>query len=244
MTPWAIQSPSQFRPAGPPALTSARYAADFNETKTMGSLSSSTRTPDQTVASWFWASGTASFIWNNVAVSLINSESDEDFEHEWHARRHHSLLENARLLAVLNLSMADAAIACWDAKYTFTFWRPVTAIPLAATDGNPATTEDPAWMPLFATPAHPEYPSGHSWVSGAAGAVLADSFGERTRFSAESDLMPGVVRPFRSFSAALKEVKNARIFAGIHFRSATDDGQTVGASVAEYVLDHAVQPVH
>ena len=99
-------------------------------------------------------------------------------------------------------------------------------------------------MPLFATPAHPEYPSGHSCISGAAGAVLANRFGERTRFAVESDLMPGVARSFRSFSSALEEVKNARIFAGIHFRSATDDGQKVGASVAEYVLDHAVQPVH
>jgi len=144
----------------------------------------------------------------------------------------------------MNVAMADAEIGCWDAKYVFTFWRPVTAIPLAATDGNPATTEDPAWTPLFATPNHPEYPSGHSCISSAATAVLADSFGEKTHFSVESDLMPGVVRSFKSFSAALNEVKNARIFAGIHFRSATDDGQTIGASVAEYVLDHAAQPVH
>jgi hypothetical protein len=245
MTPWAILSPSQFRPAGPPALTSARYTKDFNETKAMGSLLSSIRTPDQTVASWFWASGTASFIWNTVAISLINSESDDDFDHDRHGRRHHpSLLENARLLAVLNVSMADAGIACWDAKYTYVFWRPVTAIPLAATDGNPATAEDTAWTPLFATPNHPEYPSGHSCLSGAAGAVLANDFGDRTSFSAVSDLMPGVVRSFRSFSSALKEVKNARIFAGIHFRSATDDGQAIGASVAEYILDTAAQPVH
>jgi hypothetical protein len=245
MIPWAILSPSQFHPAGPPALTSAKYAIDFNETKAMGSATSSTRTPDQTVASWFWASGTASYIWNTVAVSLIDrSDWDDDSGHEWHGRRHHSSLDNARLLAVMNVAMADAAIGCWEAKYSFNFWRPVTAIPLAAADGNPATTEDPAWTPLFATPNHPEYPSGHSCISGAAGAVLADSFGDRTHFNAESDLMPGVVRSYKSFSSALKEVKNARIFAGIHFRSATDDGQTIGASVAEYVLDHTAQRVH
>jgi hypothetical protein len=243
MTPWAILSPSQFRPAGPPALTSARYAEDFNETKMMGSATSATRTTDQTVASWFWASGTASFIWNALAVSLLDhSKSDDEFEHESHGR-HRSSLDSARLLAVLNVAMADAAIGCWEAKYFYTFWRPVTAIPLAATDGNPATTEDPAWTPLFATPAHPEYPSGHSCVSGAAGAVLANSFGEKTHFSVESDLMPGVVRSFKSFSTALEEVKNARIFAGIHFRSATDDGQSIGASVADYVLEHTAQPV-
>src|SRR4029077_8248933 len=107
----------------------------------------------------------------------------------------------------------------------------------AATDGNPRTLEDAEWMPLLATPAHPEYPSAHSCLSSAAGTVLANRFGDRTHFSMESDSMPGVVRSFRSFSSALDEVKNARIVAGIHFRSATDDGQTVGASVGEYVLD-------
>ena len=240
MTPWVIGAPGQFRPAGPPALTSDRYAADFNETKTMGSLSSSTRTPDQTIFAWFWASSTASYLWNNVALSLIDRthrESDSDSQHR------SATLENARLLALLNLAIADAAIGCWEAKYTYVFWRPVTAIPLAATDSNPETTADPTWLPLFATPAHPEYPSGHSCVSGAAGVVLANYFGEGTRFRVTSDVMPGVVRQFDSFSAALEEVKNARIFAGIHFRSATTDGQTLGASVGEYVLNNAMQPV-
>ena len=242
MTPWVIGAPAQFRPAGPPAQTSARYAADFNETKTMGSLSSSTRTSDQTIFAWFWASSTASYLWNNVALSLIERtqrESDGDSRDQHRS----STLENARLLALLNLAIADAAIGCWDAKYTYVFWRPVTAIPLAATDSNPATTADPAWMPLFATPAHPEYPSGHSCVSGAAGVVLGNHFGERIRFHVTSDVMPGVVRQFDSFSAALEEVKNARVFAGIHFRSATNDGQTLGASVGEYVLNNAMQPI-
>ena len=143
----------------------------------------------------------------------------------------------------MNLAIADAAIGCWDAKYTYVFWRPVTAIPEAAADGNAATTADPTWAPLFATPAHPEYPSGHSCVSAAAGVVLADAFGDKTRFTVESDAMPGITRSFRSFSSALEEVKNARIFAGIHFRSATDDGQVLGESVAQYVLEHAAQRV-
>lgn len=254
MTPWVISAPSQFRPAGPPSLTSARYAADFNETKTMGSATSLVRTADQTRFAWFWAASTSSFMWNTVARSLIaddgrergdsedrhgDSEDGRGDRSEWRA----STLGNARLLALLNLAMADAAIGCWEAKYTYVFWRPVTAIPLAATDGNAATTEDRAWTPLFATPAHPEYPSGHSCVSGAAAAVLADQFGDRTRFTVENDLMPGVTRSFRSFSTALEEVKNARIFAGIHFRSATDDGQALGTKVANYVLEHALTPV-
>lgn len=161
----------------------------------------------------------------------------------WGSHEHrNSLLENARLLALLDLAMADAAIACWEAKYHYVFWRPVTAIPLAASDGNPATDPDPSWMPLFATPAHPEYPSGHSTVSGAAAVVLASFFGEGTHFTMDNDLLIGVTRSFRSFSDALDEVKNARIFAGIHFRSACDDGQAVGINVANWVLDNALLP--
>jgi membrane-associated phospholipid phosphatase len=243
MTPWVISAPGQFRPAGPPALTSARYTAEFNETRIMGSMTSATRTSDQTIFAWFWASSTASYLWNHVALSLMERERDSSDDEGRHGRHHNSTLENARLLALLNLAIADAAIGCWEAKYTYVFWRPVTAIPLADTDGNSATTADPTWLPLFATPAHPEYPSGHSCVSGAAAGVLAHYFGERTRFGVTSDVMPGVVRSFDSFSKALDEVKDARIFAGIHFRSATNDGQTLGASVAGYVLENALQPL-
>jgi hypothetical protein len=245
MTPWVISVPSQFRPGGPPALTSARYAADFNETKTMGSISSPTRTVDETVYSWFWAASTATYLWNNVADSLIErgDRDDDDDSGGWGERRN-SLLENARVLALLDLAMADAAIACWEAKYHYVSWRPVTAIPLADTDGNPATIADPLWMPLFATPNHPEYPSGHSTVSGAAAVVLASFFGEKRHFTMDNDLLIGVTRSFRSFSQALDEVKNARIFAGIHFRSACDDGQATGIQVANYVLDRALLPAH
>jgi len=245
MTPWVIGAPSQFRPGGPPALTSARYAADFNETKTMGSISSSVRTADETIYSWFWAASTATYLWNQVADSLIErGDRDEDDDSGRWGERRNSLLENARVLALLDLAMADAAIACWEAKYHYVFWRPVTAIPLGDTDGNPATIADPSWMPLFATPAHPEYPSGHSTVSGAAAVVLASFFGEKAHFTMDNDLLIGVTRSFSSFSQALDEVKNARIFAGIHFRSACDDGQTTGIQVANYVLDNALLPAH
>ena len=140
--------------------------------------------------------------------------------------------------------MADAGIACWEAKYHYVFWRPVTAIPLADTDGNPATSPDPSWMPLFATPNHPEYPSGHSTVSGAAAVVLASFFGEKKHFTMDNDLLIGVTRSYGSFSEALDEVRNARIFAGIHFRSACEDGQAIGMQVADWVLDHSLLPVH
>ena len=231
MTPWVVQSPSQFRPGGPPAINSERYLADFNETKTRGGAASLSRTADQTVACLFWNSTTASSYWNELAASLA-------------AERKTTLSQNARLFALVNLAIADAAIACWEAKYHYVFWRPITAISLAETDGNGATMPDSCWAPLFATPAHPEYPSGHSTLSSAAAAVLADHFGEPTAINMKSDVMPGVVRSFPSFSKALEEVKDARIFAGIHFRTACDDGQTIGRAVANYVVGNALRPVN
>ncbi len=240
MTPWAIQTDSQFRPGGPPALTSSRYTQDFNETKTMGSYSSTARTTDQTIYSLFWVVS-ATYAFNGAAVSLIE---DRDRDEVSGRDRDDTLLENARLLASLDVAMADAAIGCWDAKYYYHFWRPITAIREAASDGNPLTTPDPNWDPMFATPAHPDYPSGHSCVSGAAAVVLTNEFGDETRFTLESDLMLGVVRSYRSFSAALEEVKNARVFAGIHFRSATEDGVKLGADVAHYVLENKFQRIH
>jgi hypothetical protein len=231
MTPWVMTSPSQFRPAGPAGLTTARYGIDFNETKTIGSASSSLRTSDQATACLFWNSTTASYLWNHIAVTLSDS-------------RHLTLSDNARLFALINIAAADAAIACWDAKYRYTFWRPVTAIPLAATDGNTLTDAELTWAPLLATPAHPEYPSGHSTVSSAAATVLANYFGDKTSFAVVSDTLVGVVRSFGSFSAALDEVADARVFAGIHFRFACLDGQATGTAVAGYVLANSVRPVN
>jgi len=226
MTPWVMVSPGQFRAAGPPALGSARYAADFNETKAAGSLSSSLRTADQTLFSKFWNASTASFYWNRIALYLG-------------AERHMTLLENALVLAAVNVAMADAVIAAWEAKYHYVFWRPVTAIPLADSDGNPATTSDPGWTPLLITPAHPEYPSGHSTFSAAGATVLARYFGKNSSFVVDSDVMLGVVRSFPNFASALDEVANARVYGGIHFRTACEDGQATGTAVAKFVLKNA-----
>lgn len=248
-TPWVIASPSQFRPNGPPPLTSERYARDFNETKLMGRFDSTARTLDETIYAWFWQIGTATYLWNHLADVLIERRArgdDDDDSGRWSERRH-SLLESARILALLDLAMADGAIACWDAKYHYVAWRPVTAIPLEASIGNPGITVnagDATWMPLFATPAHPEYPSAHSSISGAAVAVFAAVFGDRTHITVDNDLAIGVTRSFRSFSEALDEVKNARVFAGIHFRFACDDGTTLGNEVGNWVLDHALLPAH
>ena len=229
-TPWALASPSQFRPAGPASLTSAQYTTDFNETKSMGSSSSTLRTADETLYVQFWNSTSPAGFFDPVATSLS-------------AERHLTLSENARLLALLNISLADAVIGCWDAKYTYSSWRPITAIQLAGTDGNPDTAADPSWTPLIVTPPFPEYPSAHSCVSGAATAVLSSFFGENTAFSVSSAGMPGVMRYFSSFSAAIEEIKNARVFGGIHFRTACNDGQTLGTAVGGYVVHHALLPV-
>ncbi|HEY9501284.1 MAG TPA: vanadium-dependent haloperoxidase, partial [Pyrinomonadaceae bacterium] len=232
MTPWVIESPSQFRPAGPPALTSQRYATDFNETKLKGDISGLNRTDDESLYSRFWNASTAGFFWNQIALTLAE-------------RQHLTFSARSRLLALLNLSVADAAIGCWEAKYTYSFWRPVTAIPLADTDGNPDTVAGP-FTSYLNTPNHPEYPSGHSCLSGAAAAVLSNSFGENTSFSVSSDAaeMAGVVRSFGSFSQILEEIKNARVFAGIHFRSACDDGTQLGTRVADYVQSNALRRVN
>jgi membrane-associated phospholipid phosphatase len=221
MTPWVMLSPSQFRPAGPPALDSVRYAADLTETQSMGSLSSTARSADQTLAARFWNSSTAAFYWHRIALNLG-------------AERHLTLSKNSRLLALVSLAMGDAVIACWEAKYHYVFWRPITAIRIT----------DSAWTPLLVTPAFPEYPSGHSTVSGAAAAVLADYFGENSAFSVDSDVMLGVVRSFTSFSAARAEVEDARIFGGIHFRSACDDADVTGTAVGNYVVEHALLPLN
>jgi len=232
MTPWVINSPGQFRPGGPPPLNSPQYATDFNETKVWGSLTSPVRSPDETLYSLFWNASTAPYYWDQIAISLAGAN-------------HLTFSENARLLAMTNVAMADAAIGCWDAKDHYRFWRPITAIrePTASAI-NPATSPDPTWTTLFATPAHPDYPSGHSCVSGAAGRALANYFGDDNSFSVTSDVMSGVTRYFPSISAATTEVRNARVFAGIHFRTATNDGQTLGTDVADWVQTHAFLSVN
>ena len=227
VTPWVMSFPSQFRPGPPPDLTSPTYTADFNETKTMGNITSTTRTADETLYAQFWQNSTVTWFWERVATSLS-------------AQRNFTLADNAHLLAVLSLAMADATIATFDAKYTYSFWRPVTAIRAADTDGNPATDPDPTWTPLIVTPAHPEYPSAHSIISSAATAVLANFFGENTSFTVDSSSMAGVTRSFTSFSAATEEIKNARVFGGIHYRNSCNVGQSVGDAVGAYVLERAL----
>jgi membrane-associated phospholipid phosphatase len=228
VTPWVIQSPSQFRPSAPPALDSAEYTADFNEIKVMGKNSSTSRTVDETDAALFWNPGNPPDFWDPVAVSLAD-------------KHHFNLLQTAHLLAEVNLAMSDAIIGCWDAKYMYVSWRPITAIQLADTDGNPETLADPTWTPLLITPPFPGYPSAHSCASGAAARVLSHYFGENTAITVTNDALPGQMRIFSSFSAALEEIVNARVFGGIHFRTDCTAGQALGNSVGEYVIKHSLR---
>ena len=197
--PWVIPSPSSFRPPGPPDLTSPKYTADFNEVKALADTNSTVRTPDQTQAARFWA-GTALTFWNRAAASAA-------------LQRHTTLSENARLFALLNVAMADGAISCWDAKYFYEFWRPITAIRLASTDGNPNTDEQADWTPLIITPPYPEYSSGHASVSGAAQAVLTSYFGNDLPVEGWSEAFgQATVRSWANFSAAADEANLARIW--------------------------------
>jgi membrane-associated phospholipid phosphatase len=170
-------------------------------------------------------------MWNRVARSVS-------------ARRRTGLIENARLFALLNLAMVDATIAVWHSKYTYRFWRPVTALPLADTDGNDATEADPAWMPLRPTPLHPEYPSAHACVSTAAAKVLTRFFGKHTAFStATSTCSAGVVRSYHSFRALADEIGDSRIYIGFHFRSSIRDGAKLGRHVGHWTFHRSLQPL-
>jgi PAP2 superfamily len=229
VTPFLLRSGSQFRPPPPPALTSRAYTRDFREIKAIGEADSNSRTAAQTQAALFW-NATGAKIWNQAAQQLV-------------LRQGHGPTTAARAFALLNLAGADAVIATWDAKFAYSQWRPVTAIRAADTDGNPATSGDPDWSPLLVTPPYPDYVSAASTVAGAAETVLSDVFGERPgSFSLISPGLPGVVRSFDSFSAAAGEDVDARVWAGIHWRTSDRVGQALGRRVARFALRHALRP--
>ncbi len=226
ITPWVLTRPSQFRLPFPLALNSPEYAADLNEVREMGSLSSTSRSSEQTEVALFWALNTP-LAWNRVAAQLA-------------AARGLSLTDNAHLFAVLNVTLGDAIMACWDSKYRYIFWRPVTAIRAGAAPGDPDANWRPLLDSLTGTPAHPEYPSAHSTYSGAAAFILAAIFGENTPFSVTSEIRPGT-RSYASFPEAIAEIADARVFGGIHLRSSCARGNSLGRAVADYVSRHAMR---
>jgi hypothetical protein len=229
VTPWVLRSLSPFEPDGPPLLHSRRYARDYNEVKELGSLTSPTRTAEQTEIARFWLASPA-VIWNGVARQLIQARGLD-------------LAATARALGLMYLASADASIACWEAKYTFNFWRPITAIQNGDADDNVRTEADPAWTPLFPTPPHPEYLSGHSTNSSTMATVLRLLFGEEPGMSiiATSPTNPGFERHWVRLSEGVEEVIDARIYAGIHYRTSDEDGAAVGRKVARFVVNHALR---
>jgi hypothetical protein len=217
--PFLIKSQSQFRSRGPYDLDSRRYAREFEEVKLLGSVTSTTRSADQTDAARFWAEG-----------PLILTRVARDLSTQFGL----SIADNARMFAMQYLTGADSLIAVWDDKARWSFWRPITAIREADTDGNPATEADPTWLSLINAPSYPDHPSGLAGVVSGMSESLADFFRtDRVRFSAMS-LNSGTTRSFDSFSEAIEEVVDARVWSGIHFRNADEDGARIGEQVARW----------
>lgn len=228
--PFLLHKGSQFRPEPPPALTSPRYTRDFNEIKEIGSLTSSTRTQDQTNLARFWVA-TAPQNWNPAARQVAIAQGL-------------SLSQNARAFALLNLAGADAFIACWDAKFTYNQWRPVTAIRAANSGGNPDTVADPAWTPLLVTPPFPDYIAGHTTYAGAAKQVLEHIFGRSpgVTMTLTSITAPGVVETYTTFDDIADGVVDARVWGGIHWRTSSVRGERVGERIGRFAVCHFLRP--
>ena len=228
MRPFSLVSADQFRPSGPPALGSKKWARDYNEVKEIGSSSSTTRTAEQTLAARFWAEPPVQQARGSFRKFVLDHDLD--------------VVDASRFMAMISVTYADALIACFDAKYHYAFWRPITAIRAGDTDGNEETLGDPTWSTLLpSTPNHPEYPSAHSCVTPAGGRVVARFLG-----TGEIDFtVPSLTglgdRHFDQVKDLEYDVGNARIWGGIHFRSAVEDGITIGKKTVDQVLAHHFQ---
>lgn len=228
--PFALNSPSQFRAEPPPALTSDTWTRDYNEVKSLGSATSTTRNAEQTDIGRFWSDQPIlqwNRAWRNISIAKSLSLSD-----------------NARFFAVLATASADAIIACWDSKYFYSFWRPVTAIRAGDTDGNPDTEADSNWIAVVVTPNHPEYPAAHGCFSGASTHTLRFFFGtDSFDFTIDSKVagLTNPTRSFGSFSQALDEVLNARVYGGMHYRNSANNGAKIGKQVSHFVTRHFFQ---
>jgi membrane-associated phospholipid phosphatase len=207
-------------------LASVEYTTAFNEVKSLGMVNSTAATAEQALIGRFW-NGAIQNYWNEITQTAVTAH-------------HLTTAQSARVLALLNLSFADSVIAFYDAKYTYNFWRPVTAIRAADTDGNSQTTVDPNWLPQAGnTAADPSYPGAHATISGAGAFVLSSLLGERPlRITVTSEALPGVTRSFDSFSAIEVEASVSRVYAGQHFRPDENAGERLGGLVADFVLHH------
>lgn len=228
VVPFAIEDPAIFATQGPPSLQSAEYAADLKEVKQLGSRGSQYRTATQTETANFWScfsyTATPAGHWNEIACRLI-AEHKIDF------------MESLRLMALLNIAMADAGIVGWQEKYKTHLWRPIHAIRQADQDGNPSTQAELNWQPYLETPPHPEYVSGHSVFSGSGAEILRLYFGtDRIAFIATSDSVPGVERRYQSFSECEQEIAISRVYGGIHYRFSAIDGLIISHAIAREIF--------
>jgi len=221
VTSFAMAAGNQFVGNGPPALTSAEYTADYNEVKDYGSATSTVRTAEQTAEARFWIENPPT-VFNRVAQrEIINQDLD--------------LWQAARGMALTQIAFADAIISTWNAKFTYNFWRPITAIRNGDTDGNDATIADPTWTPLNVTPPFPEYNSAHAVVAAASASILTDVFGP-VAFT-ETSTATGVVRTYSSWFHAAETSTDSRIWGGFHFRDACEDGEASGLALGLYILN-------
>jgi PAP2 superfamily len=232
VTPWVMERGSQFRPAAPPALTSAEWAKDFNEIKDLGGKTSSSRTAEQGDVARFWTI-TGPQSWDRIVQQLASASG-------------RTLVQNARLFALAAMAGADAYISVFDAKYTYNFWRPITAIRNGDQGGNNATVRVADWEPYIDTPLHPEYPCAHCITSAAVGAVLESEFGKGAIpvVTMTSPTAPGVTRTWTKIRDWADEVSAARIYGGIHYRNSTVVAQDMGRKIGELVAQRCLQPVH
>ena len=226
--PWVMQSGAQFRPAAPPALSSADWARSYNEVKELGGKASTARTAAQTETAGFWEM-TGAGAYKEVVASATRAPG-------------RSLVQNARLLALASMALADSYIAVFDAKYTYNFWRPLTAIRNGDIDGNDATTLEAGWLPLIDIPMHPEYPCAHCINAGAVCAVLAREFGGRVpTLSSTSSTLPGTTHTWARVDDLVDEVSNARVWGGVHYRASVVVGAAMGKKIGELVADTALR---
>ena len=229
--PFALTSPQQFRANPPPSLTSQMYTLAYNEVKDYGSLFNSKRTPEQTDLAYFW-SGNYLLVWNSALRNIASSQKLD-------------VGKSARLFALANMAMADAAITAWDSKLFYAIWRPITAIQFGDTAGNPGTVGDPTWQPLIVTPPYPDYSSGANNVTGAVTRILRSFFGTNAMSFPVTTTAPQAVqqtRMYQTFTDAADEVVIARVFEGIHFSFADVEARKQGESVATWVFDHFLRP--
>ena len=228
MRPFSLASADQFRPSGPPALDSKKWARDYNEVKEIGSSTSTTRTDEQTLAARFWAEPPVQQARGSFRKLVLDHDLD--------------VVDASRFMAMISVTYADALIACFDAKYHYTLWRPITAIRAGDTDGNEETVGDPAWSTLLpATPNHPEYPSAHSCITPAGGRVVARFLGTGVIDFTVPSLTGLGDRHYDQVKDLQYDVGNARIWGGIHYRSAVEDGITIGNKTVNQVLAHHFQ---